>query len=289
MRKSAVVTGGGSGIGKALCLELADRGYCVVVADIALDEAEAAVREIENAGGEAVAFRCDVTVESDVAALVTTATSTYGPPDLVFSNAGAGMNKPAVAYTRDDLVWLFTLNVFAMWDVAARFADCAMKAGKGTRIIVTGSEQSIGVPFGGSAAYTATKHAILGLAEVMRKEWKRQPVEISILCPGLTQSHFSEGERHRKGWNGKVAPMATAVMAAGMPAKNVARIAVDAAERGDFYIFTHSHVEEYAKKRFEEITEAFAVLNETAPSDRSYDVRLVVGELMGANREKHGD
>jgi hypothetical protein len=83
--------------------------------------------------------------------------------------------------------------------------------------------------------------------------------------------------------------MAAAVMAAGMPAETVARIAVDGAERGNFYIFTHSHVEEYARKRFEEIAAAFAVLNETAPSDRSYDVEQVVGELMAASREKTND
>jgi NAD(P)-dependent dehydrogenase (short-subunit alcohol dehydrogenase family) len=283
MSRSAVVTGGGNGIGKALCLELANRGYCVVVADIALEEAEVVAGEIKNAGGEAIPVQCDVTVESQVAALVTATTSSYGPPDLVFSNAGAGMNKPAVAYTRDDLAWLFTLNVFGMWDVAARFAECAIKAGKATRIVITGSEHSIGVPFGGSAAYTATKHAILGLAEAMRVEWEGQPADISILCPGLTQSRFSESERHREGWKGEVDPMAVVVMAAGMPAEIVARIAVDGAERGDFYIFTHSHMEEYARKRFDEITLAFAVLNETAPSDRSYDVQEVVGELMASN------
>ncbi|MGD8313901.1 MAG: SDR family oxidoreductase [Syntrophobacterales bacterium] len=289
MSGSAVVTGGGNGIGKALCLELAGRGYRVVVADIALDEAEATVRTIKNAGGEAMAVRCDVTVESEVAALVTATISAYGPPDLVFSNAGAGIRKPAVEYNRDDLEWLFTLNVFGMWDVAARFAACAFKAGKAMRIVVTGSEHSIGVPFGGSAAYTATKHAILGVAEAMRAEWEGQPVDISILCPGLTQSRFSESERHREGWQGKADPMAAAVMAAGMPAETVARIAVDGAERGNFYIFTHSHVEEYARKRFEEIAAAFAVLNETAPSDRSYDVEQVVGELMAASREKTND
>jgi NAD(P)-dependent dehydrogenase (short-subunit alcohol dehydrogenase family) len=255
----------------------------VVVADIALDEAEVTAREIEDTGGAAIAVRCDVTDESEVAALVDTAASTYGLPDLVFSNAGAGLPKPAVEVTRNDLIWLFGLNVFGMWNVAARFAEHAIIKEKATRIILTGSEHSIGVPFGGSSAYTATKHAILGIAEAMRAEWEDQPVDISILCPGLTQSRLSEGERHREGWQRQVDPIAAAVMAAGMPAETVARIAVDGAERGDFYIFTHSHVEEYAKKRFKEITAAFVVLNETAPSDRSYDVMQVVGELMASN------
>ena len=108
---TVVVTGGGNGIGKALCLELANRGYRVVVADIALDEAEVTAREIEVKGGAAIAVRCDVTDENEVAALVDTAASTYGLPDLVFSNAGAGLSKPAVEVTRNDLIWLFGLNV----------------------------------------------------------------------------------------------------------------------------------------------------------------------------------
>ncbi len=66
----------------------------------------------------------------------------------------------------------------------------------------------------------------------------------------------------------------------GMPAETVARIAVDGAEQRQFYIFTHSHAEAYARKRFEEIVSGFALLNEREPSDRSYDVNQVVEELM---------
>jgi NAD(P)-dependent dehydrogenase (short-subunit alcohol dehydrogenase family) len=285
MERSAVVTGGGNGIGKALCLELAQRGYRVVVADIALDEAEVTALEIENSGGVAIAVRCDVTNESEVMALVDKTTSTYGLPDLVFSNAGAGLPKTAIEVTRKDLIWLFSLNVFGMWDVAARFAERAIKAEKATRIVLTGSEHSIGVPFGGSSVYTATKHATLAMAESMRAEWEGFPVDISILCLGLTQSRFWESGRHRKDVKAEADPMAAAVIGAGMPAETVARICLDGVERGDFYIFTHSHVEAYAQKRFNEITDAFAVLNKTAPTDRSYDVGEIVADLMAAAKD----
>lgn len=70
--------------------------------------------------------------------------------------------------------------------------------------------------------------------------------------------------------------MAAAVLAAGMPAETVAKISMDSVERGDFYIFTHSHVEEYAQKRYKEITAAFEQLNRTAPTGRSYDVGKVL-------------
>jgi short-subunit dehydrogenase len=147
-------------------------------------------------------------------------------------------------------------------------------------IVVTGSEHSIGVPFGGSAVYTATKHATLAMAEVMREEWAELPVDISIPCLGLTQSRFWESDRHGEDVKTEANPMAAAVLGAGMPAAKVAEICLDGVERGDSYIFTHSHVEAYGQKRFDEITDAFAVLNRTAPTDRSYDVGKVVADLM---------
>ncbi len=277
---AAVVTGGGNGVGKALCMELSERGYRVVVADIALGEAEAVAQAIETSERDAIAVRCDVTDENEVKALVDKTIATFGIPDLVFSNAGAGLPKAAIEVTRNDLTWLFNLNVFGMWDVAARFAERAILEDKATRIVITGSEHSIGVPFGGSAVYTATKHATLAMAEAMRAEWKELPVDISILCIGLTQSRFWESDRHREDVKAAADPMAAAVLGAGMPAETVARICLDGVERGDFYIFTHSHVEAYGQKRFNEITEAFAVLNRTAPTDRSYDVGKVVADLM---------
>ena len=282
MARSSVVTGGGSGIGRALSLELAVRGYRVVVADIDQGDAEETVSEIQAAGGEAMAVRCDVTSPAAVTDLVRLSEATFGVPDLVFSNAGAGLGKAAVDYTRDDLNWLFSLNVFGMWDVSAQFAKLSLESGQPLRIIVTGSEHSLGLPHDGMAAYTATKHATLGFAEAMRSEWAGHPASISVLCPGLSQSRLWEGERHREGADAEPDPMAAAELAAGMPAEQVAKLAVDGAERGDFYIFTHSHAQAYADRRYEEITQAFDLLNENAPSERSYDVGQVAGELLAA-------
>lgn len=281
MMNSAVVTGGGNGIGKALCLELSRRAYRVVVSDIVFDEAKATVREIEEADGVAIAVRCDVTMENDVKALVATTNENFGPPDIVFSNAGASIRKRAKDFTRSDWMWIFKLNVFGMMDVAVQFAQLSMDAHKSMRIVMTGSEYSIGIPrYGGSAASIATKHAVLGCAEALRIEWMNLPVDISILCPGLTKSRLYESQRHREGWHGGVDPRSVEVLNAGMPAHSVAKIAVDGAERGEFYIFTHSHAESYAIDRFDEISAAFMLLNKTSPTDRSYDIGHVVDKLM---------
>jgi len=280
MPKTGVVTGGGNGIGYAISMELAKRGYRVVVADIAVGEALAAVADIEEGGGTAMGLRCDVTSPDEVRLLVETTAATYGVPDLVFSNAGAGLAKAVTEHSRSDLQWLFELNVFGMWDVATSFINHAHQVGRGTRIVLTGSEHSIGLPHEGMGAYTATKHAILGFADVLRSELAEQASGVSVLCPGLIKSRLWEGERHRKDKEGEADPATAAVMEAGMPPAKVAMMAVDGAERGDFYIFTHSHSEEYCKHRFAEITQAFKVLNASHPSDRSYDLNLIAGELL---------
>ena len=283
--KSAVITGAGNGIGRAIALELAGRGYSVLVSDIAGDEAEAVAGEISSAqnrdsAARAFATACDVSSEVAVGHLAELSTEHFDTPDLVFSNAGALISKPVSACTREDLNWIFSLNVYGMVDVARRFAALSIRTEKPTRIVVTGSEHSVSLPHGGSAAYTATKHAMLGFAEAMRDEWKDQPPNVSILCPGLTQSRLWEGQRHRPN-PPETLPGAKSVQNRGMSAEDLAKTAVDGAEAGLFYIFTHSHIEQYVKARFTEMTEAFQHLNKTAPTAKNYDVATVIQELMG--------
>lgn len=279
LTKSAVVTGAGNGIGKAIALELGRRSYRVCVVDIDKNEAQGAAREIEAAGGAAQAFLCDVTQKPAIRNLVDECVAASGPPDLVFSNAGAGVRKKIAEFTREDLDWIFSLNVFGMVDVAAQFGEAAIAAGKDCHVVVTGSEHSVGFPHGGNAAYTATKHAILAFAEGLRHEWKDQTASVGILCPGLTQSRFWEGQRHRP--NAPTPePGAAAVMQRGMPAEQLAKIAVDGAEDQLFYIFTHPHVEQYTEHRFAEIKDAFEILRNKATDLKNYDVDSVVKEML---------
>ena len=279
MSKSAVVTGGGSGIGRALCVELASRDYEVVVTDISSADAEATESLIRDAGGVASSFQCDVSDTASVAALAVAAGSDFPWPDLLFSNAGVALAKPAVEYTRADLEWMFSVNVFGMWDVATAFAKVAIERKRDLQIVVTGSEHSLGLPHDGMAAYTASKHATLGFAEVMRSEWANEPVSIGILCPGLSQSRLWDGERHRDTAASDTNPFAETLMNAGMPAEEVARIAVDGAERGDFYILSHAHVGTYADARHHEIDEALNRLSDDDSQDRNYEVTAVAAEL----------
>ena len=275
---SAVVTGAGNGIGKALALELGKRGYVVIAVDIAGDEAEATATEVEQAGGKATPMTCDVTQHTDVVNLVDRCLQLVDVPDLVFSNAGAGVRKKVGEFTRDDLDWIFSLNVFGMIDVAAQFGEASIAANKSSQIVVTGSEHSVALPHGGNTAYTATKHALLAFAEGLRDEWRDQPPNVSILCPGLTQSRFWDGQRHRS-QAPQPEPKAEVLMQRGMPAEELAKIAVSAAEDNRFFIFTHVHVEDYVDERSAEIKSAFEYLRNNSDSVKNYDVQSVISEM----------
>lgn len=279
MSKGAVVTGGGSGIGRALAVELAKRGYEILIGDISVEDSLATKSLVEEVGGRAVVLQCDVAEPASVGTLVEAAGSKYPWPDLVFSNAGVALAKPAIEYTQADLQWIFSVNVFGMWEVAAAYGRSSIASGRPVRIVVTGSEHSLGLPHDGMAAYTAAKHATLGFAEVMRSEWKDRPPSISILCPGLSQSRLWDGERHRGNTASDTNPFAETLMNAGMPAETVARIAVDGAERGDFYILSHAHVGTYADVRHNEIDEALKHLSQDDSRERSYEVRAVAAQL----------
>ena len=96
--KSAVVMGAGSGVGRASALRFAEEGAKVVVADIDLEGAKETVRQIEAAGGTAIADRCDVSQEADVEATIAAAVSNFGRLDIVFNNVGVPTPRPGLVF-----------------------------------------------------------------------------------------------------------------------------------------------------------------------------------------------
>ncbi|MFT3801873.1 MAG: SDR family NAD(P)-dependent oxidoreductase [Burkholderiaceae bacterium] len=283
---SAVVTGAGNGIGRGIALALAERGYRVIAADLVLAEAERVADEIRATGGSALPFRCDVTNTGDVEAMADDLIPRYGVPRLVFSNAGVLISgKSVLETTKDDLRWILDVNLLGAWDVARVFAKAAIeeREDKGEkapmRIVFTGSEHSLGYPHPGAAAYTASKHALLAIAEAFRAELAGQ-VAVSVFCPGLTQSRIWDGQRHRAGHAGSTSARGSMLIAHGRDALEVGRLVVERAERGDFYIVSHPHAKAYASRRWSEIEAAFDSLERDHPGIPSYDVEQMAARLQ---------
>lgn len=281
--KVAVITGGASGIGRAIGLVLAERGTHVVVADVEEPAAEAAAAEIASKGVRALAVGCDVANEDSVAALAERAWKEMGRVDLLFNNAGVAGGTQLLDSTRADLEWLFSVNVFGVWYGCKVFGRRFVEQGTPAHIVNTGSEHSLCLPHPGAGFYTASKHAVLGISDVLRRELPSH-VGVSVLCPGVVKTRIWDADRNRPGSLGEAATgapkeMVHAVIDSGKDALEIGRRAVEGVERGDFYIVTHSHVRDYVEARVQEIRAAFDAQAPRPAEDARYDMMRIIANL----------
>lgn len=183
----AIVTGGGSGIGAALCRELAQRGVRVVVTDIDGLEAQRVADSISAAGGRAEACALDVSREPDVRRLVTEIAARYGRLDYLFNNAGIAIGGD----TRDLTVehWRRVLDVDLYGVLYGCLAAYPIMARQGFGHIVNTSSVAAFFPDPGNAPYVTAKHALLGLSLSLRLEGVDLGVKVSVVCPGFVQSN----------------------------------------------------------------------------------------------------
>jgi NAD(P)-dependent dehydrogenase (short-subunit alcohol dehydrogenase family) len=184
--KSVVITGAGSGVGRASALRFAEEGARVLVADVRDDWAAETVRLVNEAGGTAIAQHCDVTVESDVAATVDAAVAHYGRLDVMFNNAGITGMKPGASgfedSTEDDFHRLTNINFKGVF-LGCKHAIIRFKAqGEGGVIVNTGSIAGM-VGFG-SVVYGATKGAVNQITKGLAIECAPFDIRVNAICPG---------------------------------------------------------------------------------------------------------
>lgn len=182
----AIITGGASGIGRAIAGELAKRGAEVVLADRQAAPAEEAAAAIRNAGGRAAAVEADVTDFAAVQRLVNGTAERTGRLDFLFNNAGIGFFGPATDLSIAD--WDLTINVNLRGVVHGMQAASAVMLRQGYGHIVNTSSLAGLMPTPGVAAYAATKHAVVGLSKSVRAELAPAGVRLSVVCPGFVRT-----------------------------------------------------------------------------------------------------
>lgn len=280
--KAGVITGGGSGIGRAISLALADAGMDVVVADIDVAAAEETARGIVARGTRSLAVACDVTDAEDIRELADRAWEAMDGVDLIWNNAGVVTSNVLLDTPLEDLRWVLEVNAVGPFLGMVEFGRRFVEQGTPCRVVTTGSEHSFGVPNLMSAPYTASKHAVLAFSDVLRRETP-DFVGVSVLCPGLVSTRLWEADRNRPVEFGEpddlTHEMGKRLFEQGMPPDELAARAVAGIQRGDFLIVTHAHSRKFAAERCDEVLAAFD-REELPGADDRYDIEQIVNKMI---------
>lgn len=224
---NAVVTGAGSGIGRAFALELGSRKSAVVVSDLDLASAKRTAEHITLRGGRATAVQCDVTSLAEVEHLAAAAEEFFdGPASLVINNAGIGAGGTNIGETSLD-EWKRVLDV-NLWGVIHGCHTFVPRLAPDGGVINVASAASFGC-LPGMAAYNASKAAVLALSETLAAEG----TPVTVLCPTFVKTAIVERGEIPSGTKDRAA---TIMRVAGISPDRIARNALDAHDRGQLHV-----------------------------------------------------
>ena len=233
--KTIVVTGGASGIGKAMCERFAAEGARqVVVADLNGDGAAAVAERIGSASGSAAARQVDVGVEAELIDLIDDTESRFGPIDLFCSNAGIGLGK---GLDEPDEVWdtIWRVNTQShIW--VARHLVPKMIARGGGYLLNTASAAGLLTQIG-SVTYAVTKHAAVALAEWIAITHGRDGIKVSVLCPQAVRTAMTADGPGVAGVDGMIEP------------EQAADAVIEALREERFLVLPHPEVAEYIRRK----------------------------------------
>lgn len=243
----AVITGAASGIGLAVAERAAALGMRVVLSDISEPDLAAQVKRLCDGGAEAIGVPADVSSRRSVEELAAAAEATFGPVWLLMNNAGVSLRLRTWDISPSDWDWVVGVNLFGVIHGLDTFLPGMLDRNAG-HIVNTASMAGLVVAAGSSAAYAATKHAVIGLSEVLFRELSRlgASVGVSVLCPGAVSTNIALAGLHRPARFGAPA-LPDAAYDSALHATNslhpseVAEEVFKAIDRQQFWILTHKN------------------------------------------------
>lgn len=253
----AVVTGGASGIGRALAAACRDAGMSVVIADVEEGALRSTASELGVHG-----VRVDVTDEAQVNALATEVRERLGTCHVLFNNAGVGGGGRLEELTMRDWKWVIDVNLWGVIHGIQAFLPMMLGNADGGHIVNTASMAGLS-PLPGAAPYAATKYAVVGISETMREEFRGTRVGVSVLCPGFVNTNIFWSQRNRpaelrneqkksaaRGANDEMIKM---VRETAIEPAVVAEKVLDAIRNDEFWIITHPELLEPYRQRNREL------------------------------------
>lgn len=264
--KAAVVTGGGSGIGKGLAIELTRQGASVAIADIIFENAQDVADRIIATGGHAVAIHCDVCDRASVNAMRDKAIQALGPIQLVFANAGATSFTDLVSMSDDDVDWIIQVNLMGVMYTTRAFLPSMIKAGGG-HICATASMAGLlpgWIPT--HVPYTAAKAGIIGMMMNLQLELREHNIFTTSYCPGAVASGMKVNNgRYRPERFGGPEPVSAVKFASTdtthsdlefYKPEDIAPIVLNAIRTNRPFVFDHADQRRYFRDTYASVVEA---------------------------------
>ena len=262
--KTAVITGGASGIGLAMARALAAAGARVALADVNADDLARAADELARTQAKVSTHAVDVTDRAAMAETAAQVERDLGAVHILCNNAGLGGGGPMESTTPAEWDTVLSVNLGGVFNGIHAFVPAMVAHGLGGHVVNTASMSGL-LPSAAMGAYTASKFAVVGLSECLRMDLEPYGIGVSVLCPGFVRTNLHEtSARHMPARDAKPEPRrdeankrSAKALANGIDPDLVGRAVVDGIRANRMWIITHPIYREKVVERMQYLLAAF--------------------------------